>query len=66
MAESTSGGKAGDFFVTLVDFFAILLPGALLAFLIYTSLRRWGQLTNVAIPEGWVGFTAIGDHPMSR
>jgi hypothetical protein len=60
MAESTSGGKAGDFFVTLVDFFAILLPGALLAFLIYTSLRRWGQLTNVAIPEGWVGFTAIG------
>lgn len=61
MAEESSGGKPGDFFVGLVDFFAILLPGGLLAFLTYTSLRRWGAIpTGISMPEGWVGFAVVG------
>ncbi len=60
MAEESSGGKPGDFFVGLVDLFAILLPGGLLAFLTYTSLLRWGKLTSIAIPEGWIGFAVVG------
>jgi hypothetical protein len=61
MAEEGSVGKTGDFFVGLVDFFAILLPGGLLAFLFATSLRYWdAALDNVTIPEGWIGFALVG------
>lgn len=52
--------KPGDFFVGLVDFFAILLPGALLAFLTKDFAEK--HIFGVLLPpirtqvEGWVAF----------
>jgi hypothetical protein len=58
MAESSEGGyKPADFFVGVVDLFAIVLPGALLTFLIhslgYTSLLDKHLPEK---PEKWVAF----------
>lgn len=53
--------KPADFFVGLVDFFAILLPGALLAFVFKDVAAK--HVFGVALPrignqvEGWVAFT---------
>ncbi len=61
MAEGSSGGKPADFFVGLVDFFAILLPGAMLAFVLFKCVERWdATLTGISLPEGWVTFVAAG------
>lgn len=52
--------KPGDFFVGLVDFFSILLPGALLAFLLKDVAEK--HVFGVVLPairtqvEGWVTF----------
>jgi hypothetical protein len=43
MAEESGGFKAADFYVGVVDLFAILLPGAILAFVI-TQCIPWGAL----------------------
>jgi len=47
------------FFVGLMDFFSILLPGALLTFLLSTQTRvmEWGALRDrLAGPKGWIAF----------
>ena len=67
MAETSEGTlKPTDFFVGIVDFFSILLPGALLTFLIITSLSEHTSqhpLLAKALEEfrgerkvGWVAF----------
>jgi hypothetical protein len=52
--------KAGDFFVGVVDFFAILLPGALLSFLAQESAQKhvFGHIlgTIQGATEGWAAF----------
>jgi hypothetical protein len=61
MPEEHSSGKPADFFVGLVDFFAILLPGAILTFWLYKCLEhRGGSLLGFLpdLPEGWVTFAA--------
>jgi len=60
MAEGSAGGKPADFFVGLVDFFAILLPGAMLVFVLYTAAEVSGAtVPRLNDPEGWVGFAAF-------
>src|SRR5678815_4362440 len=55
MAEGSSGGKPADFFVGLVDFFAILLPGAMLGFVLYECVVPWNAaLSRMSIPDSWV------------
>jgi hypothetical protein len=40
MAEGHGDGKPADFFVGLVDFFGVVLPGGILTFWIYESQVR--------------------------
>jgi hypothetical protein len=54
MAEGAPGGKPADFFIGLVDFFAILLPGAMFAFVLYKCVERWdATLTGSYLPDSW-------------
>ena len=63
MSEEHSSGKPVDFFVGLVDFFAILLPGAILTFWVYVCLKcTWRDLADVLPTEGekkWVTLAAF-------
>src|SRR5262252_8778470 len=60
MAEGSGGGKPADFFVGLVDFFAILLPAAMLAFVLYVGVRLAGAtVPRLTTPEGWIAFAAF-------
>jgi hypothetical protein len=60
MAEGGSGAKPSDFFVGLVDFFAILLPGAMLAFVLVMCLERLGTpLTSISLSNDWVTLFAV-------
>src|SRR6266496_5101877 len=62
MTESGSGGKLADFFVGLVDFFAVLLPGAILAFWVYKCIEHSqpGLLVSLPrVPEGWATFSVF-------
>jgi len=58
MAEENSGGKPADFFVGLVDFFAILLPGAILTFWLYKCIEWHESLKEFlpSPPENWIQF----------
>jgi hypothetical protein len=59
MAEG-AGGKPADFFVGLVDFFAILLPGAMLAFVLDKRVELSDlSFPRLAFPEGWTAFAAF-------
>ena len=53
-------GKPGDFFIGVVDFFAILLPGALLSFLAEEPAQRYvfGSILGCVhgATEGWAAF----------
>jgi hypothetical protein len=54
--------KASDFFVDVVAFFAVVLPGGLLAFLVLTRLQQFGELKSVpgflTGVAGWLAFFA--------
>jgi len=54
MAEKQEGGKPSDFFVGVIDLFAILLPGALLTILVKGILKGAGlnDLINQMPKEG--------------
>jgi hypothetical protein len=58
MAEESSGGKPADFFVGLVDFFAILLPGAILTFWLYRCLE-WDGALRCMLPPPPEGFIQV-------
>ena len=63
MSEEHSAGKPADFFVGLVDFFAILLPGAILIFWVFICVKHTGRnLANVLPTEGeknWLTLAAF-------
>jgi hypothetical protein len=63
MPEEHSGGKPADFFVGLVDFFAILLPGAILTFWVYVCVKHTGGNLAKALPtegeKNWVTLAAF-------
>ena len=48
-----------NFFIGLIDFFAILLPGALLVYVFKSDVGPWvlsGAYSNLAGAEGWAAF----------
>lgn len=47
MAEKPEGGKPSDFFLGVVDLFAILLPGALLTILVRAFLTNGGRFDDL-------------------
>jgi hypothetical protein len=60
MAEKSEGGKPTDFFVGVVDLFAILLPGALLTFFLIQAdhsdkICRWVADLPEGVPR-WAAF----------
>jgi hypothetical protein len=63
MAEEHGGGKPADFFVGLVDFFAIVLPGAILTFWVYKCIEHRSFEAGKALPplgENWVTAAMFG------
>jgi len=51
--------KPGDFFISLADFFAILLPGAIFTFILWWFLDWWTPETSLAFSsgaQGWIVF----------
>lgn len=61
MAERSEGGKPSDFFVGVVDLFAVLLPGATFAFFLKRAPSLCDLLTPLIddLPEGaarWAAF----------
>jgi hypothetical protein len=52
--------KPADFFIGVVDFFAIILPGALLSYMALHALKQHGSGLMLLVPEGtapgWVAF----------
>jgi hypothetical protein len=54
MAEKSEGGKPSDFFVGVVDLFAVFLPGAALALFLERTLSKNKLLEELLknLPEG--------------
>jgi hypothetical protein len=52
--------KPADFFIGVIDFFAIILPGALLSYLVLVALRQYhpplADLPGEGTAAGWVAF----------
>ena len=60
MGEDGLSFEPQKFFIGLIDFFSILMPGALLAFVLRIRIERWPELDQrlrtLDGPKGWVAF----------